>query len=193
MDEEADGRHVPLPFLWGVYGEPPHTCRTLVPFQSHAPAAAGPSPGGRERSVSHKTNRICKHDATSVVITWPSVDFASLAAPRDGRSVSGQHAPCLFAPYTGQTRKVPRFAEFYPETQIIPQRFVGVRSSERRGCFKTDPVSKIAVVSARGRREAAGRWPQGHRTAGDSQKRGQETDDRVSPRVQALPALKTRH
>lgn len=86
-----DGRQAPLPFLWGVDGERhphPHTCRALVPFQSHTPARADPSPGGRERSVSRKTGRVCEHDATGVVIKGPSVDFAfSAASPQ----VDGTH------------------------------------------------------------------------------------------------------
>lgn len=56
---------LPFPFSGVFTARPPHTCRTLVPCQSRTPAEAEPSPGGRERSMSRKTDRVCKHDATA--------------------------------------------------------------------------------------------------------------------------------
>lgn len=78
-----------------------------------------------------------------------------------GQPTSGRHTLCPLAPFTSQAREVPGLLSFIPKHKSSDSVLWARGAVSEVGCFKTDPVSKIAVGSARRRTEAAARWPQG--------------------------------
>lgn len=96
---------------------------TLRPEQTPAPVAESGQRHGKPAGSANTTRRawLSRGRAWTLLSQRPAHEWTAHTVPARSFHKSGKGSS--------------GFAEFYPETQIIRQRFVGARSSERSGVF----------------------------------------------------------